>query len=1845
MTNSVTEVRDLFPGYSISACIYDGARTIVYRGVQDSTGKPVVLKLLRESSTSPKQLGRLRLEHQLLEKVSIDGVAKAIGTIHHKGHHALILDDAGGMSLDQHMRAGTWKPPHSREQLATFLRIAESVAETLARVHETRVIHKDVKPHNIVFNVETSVVKLIDFDVAALVASEAPELLNPSALEGTLEYLSPEQTGRMNRAIDHRSDLYSLGITFFHLLTGQVPFSNKDALELLHAHMAKIAPSVHALNPDIPSVLSDIVAKLTAKAPEDRYQSAHGLRHDLALCRRAIESTGEIAHFVLGERDSSLVFQIGSKLYGREGPTAALLECFAQMATGSAGSAMAIVSGYSGIGKSAIINEIHRPLTRERGIFISGKFDQYKRNVPYSSFVQAFEGLIRHILTESDENVSAWKAKILSAVRSHGQVLIEVIPELERIIGPQPPLEPLGAAENQIRFDRTFRDFCAVFCRKEHPLVLFLDDLQWADSPTLGLLRALVTDPDIRYLFFVGAYRDNEVDDKHPLMSTLKDIEKVRPYRAIELAALELAHVTDMIADCLHSSVEHVRPLAEHVYGKTRGNPFFVRMFLGTLAHDGHLRFDMDRGHWGFDLAKIEAMAITDNVVDLVVGRLRRLSPETQRVLSVAAYLGSVFSLRMAALATRLDVMQLGTDVWPALEEGFVVPLGDDYKWMKQEGGAPSARFRFVHDRAQQAAYALVPAEESADLHLQLGRLLLEHSSEDERREHLFEIADHLNRGLALITDPAERLKLAELNLAVAKRAKSSSAYEPAMSYIEAGLRCLPADSWEHHYDLTFALRIEKGELEYLLARWEASIDSLSGMLTHVTKRADRARVRSQMCLSYRMKNDIRQALGVGIEALREFGVDISLDATPEEVASDTASVYADCIVGKDIESYFELPEMTDPEQLAIVEVMVQCMPAAYFLGSPLVFSFPPKMLAITVRHGISPFTSLAFLLLSSNLAAKGQYALARRFGQVGLRIHDEKYPVRSFEAMMMTIWGGYVLPFTSPLADAREYLVRGYHSGIENGAYQFGGYCAFNAVINAAWGTVSLSETRELLAKFVPVLAKIDMAQLLCAIRATVGLLRDSQAGRRYEYSNEEWPNHEAVLQRCREQNDLFTLFLDATCKLTLANWFDDREAAPRYAELAAKYVIGGIGIYGESVFYLHVALSAARYCDGKDPCRDTEQIKKAEEIREKFVLWSKLAPMTFDHQRLMIEAEIARAKGQFDQASDLYDLAIAGADENGFLHNHALAAELAANFYLARGRRRLAAKHFAEACDVYERWGATAKVVDLQQRYGDLLRLAVRSRSALAADGTVHESTSATAAMISGFVAREGALDIMTVVKASQALSEEVVLPRLLDKLMRIVIENAGAQTGVLLLPSDQGLAVHAVGSVQGDSVVVTGQTSEDVPVALAVCQYAARTGESVVLHDALSEGEFRQDASMQARKTRSVLSVPMTRQGRTIAVVYLENNLVAGAFTPARVETLKVLAGQIAISIENAGLYANLESKVEERTAQLAGANHSLEQLLDNMRQGIVAFGPDGRIDGRFSREASNIFGTNIKEGLPIVDVLFAGVPTYDARREAFVEFLEIGFRTLTNGWATAAALLPKEVEIFPGTDRARVLLCEFRPIVETGDITRIMVLALDDTERRRLERDAALREAAHTREMALMKKLVSGGAHLFVTFLRVTEERLTRFAEAVSGEAMSRAKLDELFQHAHTIKGEARAYELRELEATCAEMEGVLAAVRGTQREAGGVFTLTNDVQEQLLSGVARARAAIRAVRHGLVEASPIGEAVLDQIPVSRRDVEGLLEATSKLDSSSCGPVSEVLAPIVDRLTSRPFGEST
>lgn len=699
-------------GYQILSQIYESTNSIVYRGIRQQDNQPVILKTLKQDYPTPAELTRYKQEYEIASNLNIEGVIKVYSLQAYQRMLVIVQEDFGGSSLKMLMN----NPVEAQNiaSLRQFLHIAIKIAEILGNIHAANVIHKDINPANILLNQETGQVKIIDFGISTVFTRENPTLKSPNILEGTLAYISPEQTGRMNRFLDYRTDFYSLGITFCELLTGQLPFTTNDVLELVHCHIAKQPDSPHQIKPEIPKPVSDIVMKMIAKTAEDRYQSAFGIKADLEICLNQLQTQNLIEPFNLGSKDTSGKFQIPQKIYGREAEIVTLLEAFERVAAGKIdGIELMLVAGYSGIGKSALVQEIYKPITRDRGYFIAGKFDQFQRNIPYSAVVAAFSDLVRQLLTETETQLNKWRQKILTALGVNGQIVIDVIPEVELILGKQPPVPNLGSAEAQNRFNLVFQNFIRTFCDRDHPLVIFLDDLQWADSATLKLIQLMMTDAETQYLFLIGAYRDNEVNLTHPLMMALEDIRTGgATVNTIALAPLSIEHISQLIADTLSANIETIKSLSKLVFSKTNGNPFFVNEILKKLYNEELIYFNFYSHIWQWNIAQIEQTSITENVVDLMIAKLKKLPESSQQLLHFAACVGRDFDLKILSLISGKSVVELFSDLKVAIQSELIISLSElDSELLIQY-------YKFGHDRIQEAAYALIDESQKKAIHL-----------------------------------------------------------------------------------------------------------------------------------------------------------------------------------------------------------------------------------------------------------------------------------------------------------------------------------------------------------------------------------------------------------------------------------------------------------------------------------------------------------------------------------------------------------------------------------------------------------------------------------------------------------------------------------------------------------------------------------------------------------------------------------------------------------------------------------------------------------------------------------------------------------------------------------------------------------------------------------------------------------------------------------------------------------------------------------------------------------------------------------------------------------------------
>lgn len=806
------------PGYQVSEEVYKSSRTIVYRGYREADSLPVVIKLLKNPDPSFGELVQFRNQYTIAKNLNFPGIIQTYSLETFQNGYILVMEDFGGVSLAEYFL-------HKQE----FLQIAISLCDTLNILYNQRIIHKDIKPRNILINPETKQVKLIDFSIASLLPRETQSLKNLNVLEGTLFYISPEQTGRMNRAIDYRTDFYSLGVTFYELLTGQLPFISDDPMELVHCHIAKIPACVTDIKPEIPKVLGKIVSKLMAKNAEDRYQSALGLKHDLETCLYQIKNTGKIEYFNIAQKDISDCFIIPDKLYGREAEVQMLLSAFERVASNLTSELM-LVAGFSGIGKTAVVNEIHKPIVRQRGYFIKGKFDQFNRNIPFSAFVQAFRDLMQQLLTENDAQLQQWKSQILEAIGENGQVIIEVIPELEKIIGQQAPAIELSGTAAQNRFNLLFQKFLQVFTTPEHPLVIFLDDLQWADTASLKLIQLLHSDSQTSYLFTIGAYRDSEVYPAHPLMLMLNEVENTGAIiNTITLEALSKNNLNNLVADTLNCSEASAQTLSDLIYQKTQGNPFFTTQFLKALHQDGLISFN-NQGGWECDITQVQQAALTDDVVQFMSAQLQKLPQTTQDILKLAACIGNQFDLNTLAMSCEKSEIETATNLWTALQAGLVLPQTEIYKFYQRDsdeqlelGHAHKqlAEYKFLHDRVQQAAYSLIPDDHKQAVHLKIGQLLQQNLSDIEKEEKLFDIIGHLNLGRDLITQPEERSVLTQLNLSAGQKARNATAYNASKVYLQTGIDLLTADCWQNQYKLTLNLYVAATESAYLNGEFE----------------------------------------------------------------------------------------------------------------------------------------------------------------------------------------------------------------------------------------------------------------------------------------------------------------------------------------------------------------------------------------------------------------------------------------------------------------------------------------------------------------------------------------------------------------------------------------------------------------------------------------------------------------------------------------------------------------------------------------------------------------------------------------------------------------------------------------------------------------------------------------------------------------------------------------------------------------------------------------------------------------------------------------------------------------
>ena len=1613
--------------HSLNVILEDG-EFVLARSLDTARPSGSLVVIPRHENPRPAVLRMLEHEHSLREQLSPTWAVRSVALTTLDGRPALLLDDPGGGPLA--CRVGI------PLEIDVVLRVAIGIAAALRHLHARGLIHKDLKPANVFVDEPTGHVWLRGFGISSSLPRERRVPEPPEFVVGTLAYMSPEQTGWMNRSVDARSDLYSLGVVLYELLTGNLPFIATEPMAWVHSHIAKRPAPPRSKRPDLPKMLSAIVLKLLEKTAEERYQTAAGVEHDLQRCLTQWEASGRVDDFSLAQRDTPDRLLIPEKLYGRANEVQSLLESFDRVVSGGTPE-LVLVSGYSGIGKSSVVYELHKFLVPPRGLFASGKFDQYKRDIPYATLAQAFAGLIQHLLAKSEVDLAPWREALREALDVNARLIVDLIPELTLIIGDQPIVADLSPQDARRRFQLALRKFIGVFARAEHPLALFLDDLQWLDAATLDFLEDLLIQGDVRHLLLVGAYRDNEVTDVHPLRRTLDAIRKAGvSVSEIALAPLTVHDVEELTADALHRERGDIATLAHSVHAKSGGNPFSLIQFVSALVEEELLVFDHATGQWAWNLPSIDAMRYTDSVVDLLVVRLTRLPPETQQALQPLACLGNTAETRLLAVVLGMPEDEVHANLWPAVRQELV----------EQRAGA----YRFVHDRVQESAYTLIAQDARPAAHLQIGRLLAAHTPEDRIAERAFEIVSQFNRASDLVTSREEREEVARLNLIAGQRARASTAYSSALTYLTAGAALLPADAWERRHDLAFALDLLRAECEFLTG-------DLAAADSHLTSLAARAATLEDLAAVTCLREDLFMTVGrtedtvaACLEFLRHIGVQWSAHPTDAEVEHEHARLWAS-LGRRTIDECVSLPMTSDAVCRAAMKVLNGVFAAAHFLDENLLCLVSLRMANLSLEHGNSDVSCVGYAHTGVVLGRRfGNYRDGFKFGKVGLDLMEQR-GLRSFEPRVYSVFGHNVVPWTQPLPVGRRLVERAYNAAIRLGDLAFASFSRVELVLTSYFEGDQLGEVqREAQATLdFGRHAKFNLIVLLMTSYVQhIRTLRGLTAA--FGSFNETGFDEQRFEERLAEDPQLsivacqYWLF-----RLTAHLYAGAHSAALEAASNARSLLWTQTSFFTLAHYHFFAALSlAGRW----DRASDEERAHHREALtghQRQFQEWIESGVANVEDSAALVNAEIARIDGRDLEAIRLYQAAISSAKASGFVQNEALAYELAGRFYESRNFEEIARLYLGNARWRYLRWGADGKVRQL-----DALHPQIRQERPLASD-----SRTTIGAPVEH-------LELATVMKVLQAVSGEIALDKLVETVLQTAIEHAGAERGALIEPRGDELWILADARASDRAIPIdprnVGIAGADLPE--AVIRYAARAHESVNLADASTTGGFVSDAYVRRERARSVLCLPLLQQGQLMALLYLENNLVAGVFTPARMAVLNVLASQAAMSLEKTRLYRELQQR-EAKIRRLVDANVS----------GIFTYNLDGRIT-----DANDAFLRIV--GYSRDDLMSGRIRWTDLTPQ---EWREQDERLLPQ-LQIAGSLQPFEKEYFR-KDGSRVpILIGIAGVDEDTGLALVLDLSeLKHAEEGRTRAEAQLQQAratlAHRQRISMMSEVAASLAH--------------------------------------------------------------------------------------------------------------------------------------------------------------------
>ncbi|MCP4297948.1 MAG: serine/threonine-protein kinase PknK [Proteobacteria bacterium] len=1406
------------PGFQLKEQLFKSEQTLIYRALREIDQTFVIIKTINNTSPSILDISRFKHEYHITQKMKGTVVVRAFEQIDSGGIPALVLEDFQGISLNDYLDQS------NKFGLKQFLSSALEIGRGLGYIHHQNVIHKDINPNNILFNPITNDVQIIDFGISTELSRELQDVNVSNQLDGSLAYISPEQTGRMNRDLDYRTDYYSLGVTLYEMLTGSLPFKANDTIGWVHSHIAQTPVPPHKLDPSIPEPVSNIVLKLMAKNAENRYQSFSGLRWDLKECLQQLEQKGQIRDFKLGCWDISEKFRIPQQLLGREDDLAMLLRTFDQVALGSV--ECVLVSGYAGIGKSALVQELCKTITARCSYFIRGKFDQQQGDIPYVALSQAFGQLMRQLLTESEERLQTWKQELSTVLGGNGQLLIDLIPALEWIIGPQPAVKELDGEEAQNRLHHLLQNFVKLFGRAECPLVIFIDDLQWADSGSLKLLEMLLTSFELKHLLFIGAYRDNEVSGAHTLIPVVRRLEEAQvKVKWISLRPLSEVDIGRLLAATLHQSETCVQALAHLVFKKTGGNPYFTLEFLKSLREDGLLTFTSPRadgkeGGWQWELSQIDARSKSDNVVNLMVTKVKQLPQQTQLALQLASCIGSQFALQTLTLVSDKTAQAVAADLNEALQVGLIIPMDDDYKYIAtlDEAAHMKIKYKFAHDRVQQAAYTLIEPAKRQAIHWQMGQLLLAQIPHDQQDEHIFDIVNHLNQSSSLVEDEADRRRLIDLNLKAGRRALETTAYGSALAYLEVGLTLLPENSWKTEYELTLTLHTLATEAAYLHGKFERMEQFTETVLKQAQTKLDQAKIYEISTDFHLSQGRLSKAVQTALHAVNLLiGLNIPIQPAQHDVEEAMQEVQATLAhLGPTLEIQLERlldhAEMTDPKILVVQNILVKGTGAAFQHNAELNFVMLVAGIKLTIKYGLGPVIPMVFSYYANYLCAQGDVETGYRIGQFVLRLGEQRDTFAP--AIARCNIDGLVRPWKEHIRHTLASLLADYQPLIESGqtyraCLSVSMYCNRSLLVGK-----NLVQVEQDMARYCSTLKQLKQFRVLGTLQLywqfVLNVCGKDRIPWQLEGEQFDSKSKETRWLETRNINGSMTLYI---YQCILSYLFERFPQAEQHARNAEPYMsLHTVGPYTPA-FYLYDSLSRLAVFFDVSTSEQQQILARVSRQQEIMKQWATHAPMNFQHQYLLVEAELARVSGNDGQAREYYDQSIELAQKNEYINEEALAYNVAARFYLAKGNLKIAHLYLHEARSAYQLWGAIAKVEDLENRYPDVFVPTVSSSIQPHTAQSKHDSVDLTDKKQHNSSSTD-TIDLEAVTKAAQAISGEMVLDKLLTKLMQTVREHAGAEKAILLLveESNDKLLIQAKSISDNKIDVLTGEKIED-------------------------------------------------------------------------------------------------------------------------------------------------------------------------------------------------------------------------------------------------------------------------------------------------------------------------------------------------------------------------------------------------------------------------------------------------